>query len=137
MLTSKILRRTLLCLVAIPASSVGQSALVKGSYDFGCDSYTFRLLAPRAATPHAELRLQLRWRGGLYPPSFENSGWIGVEAKRCSSQDQCEEATKGQIRFERIRKRITGGFRVEFANQHEEGRFKVKYHHTGPRMICE
>jgi hypothetical protein len=137
MLISKILRRTLLFLAAIPASSVGQSALVKGTYDANCESYTFRLPEPRAATSESELRLMLHWRGGLYPPAFESAGWIDVQAKRCSKSDQCEEATKGQIRFERIGKRITGGFRIEFANDREEGKFKVKYHHTGPRMICE
>ena len=139
MLTSKILRRTLLFLAVVPASCVGQSALVKGTYDASCESYTFRLPAPRAATPETELRLLLRWRGGLYPPAFEAAGWIDVQAKRCSSSksDQCEEASKGQIRFERIGKRITGDFQVEFANEHEEGEFEVKYHHTGSRMICE
>jgi hypothetical protein len=26
---------------------------------------------------------------------------------------------------------------VEFANRRQEGKFKVKYHHQGPRVICE
>jgi hypothetical protein len=138
MLTSKTLGHTLLFLKSISAFSLRPPAEVKGTYDADCDYYTFRLPPPRTTTSKGELTLRLQWRGGLYPPAFESAGWIDVKAKRCSSKaGECEDAAKAQIRFEQIGKRIIGGFKVEFVNEREAGKFDVNYHHKGPKVICE
>jgi hypothetical protein len=115
----------------------GQAALRKGTYDEDCSGYTFHLPQSHSMS-REELTLRLRWSGGLYPPAWESNGWNAVTAKRCSSRSSgCEDAADAKIRFEKIGRRIVGGFAVEFPNGRQEGRFKVKYHHEGPRMICE
>jgi hypothetical protein len=102
-----------------------------------CEGYTFHL-AGGGPTTKDELTLRLRWRGGLYPPAWESEGWVDITAKRCSSKSGgCEDATTAQIKFDKIGKRLVGGFKVRFASERQEGKFNVKYHHTGPRMICE
>jgi len=103
-----------------------------------CEGYTFHL-AGEGSTAKDQLTLRLRWRGGLYPPAWESAGWIDIAAKRCSNKSgECQDATTAQIKFDKIGKHhLVGGFKVQFAGEHQEGKFKVKYHHTGPRMICE
>ena len=132
-----ILRKTLpVWLIFLGIFARGQSPLLKGTYDADCSGYTFHLptLRPKAK----ELTLRLNWSHGLYPPAWESAGWYPITAKRCSSNSAgCEDATDAKIRFEKIGKRIVGDFAVVFANGQQEGKFKVKYHHSGVKMICE
>ncbi len=102
-----------------------------------CDGYTFHLAAGSAAAKD-DLTLRLHWRGGLYPPAWESAGWDDITAKRCSIKSgECEDATTAQIKFDKIGKRLVGSFKVQFVSGLQEGKFNAKYHHTGPRMICE
>lgn len=138
-MTSGVQRRVLFLFMFLLACtfSGGQAGARKGTYDMDCDSYTFRLAGGGGASKN-ELILRLHWRGGLYPPAWESAGWNDITAKRCSSKSaECEDATNAQIKFDEIRKRIVGGFKAQFVNAREEGTFNVKYHHTGPRIICE
>jgi hypothetical protein len=66
-------------------------------------------------------------------------GWIPVKAKECSSSsNSCEDATKAEIRFVDFRADvIVGEFRVTVADGAQQGKFRVKYHHTGPEPMCE
>jgi hypothetical protein len=139
-MTARVLHATLFILFIFAATSaLAQSAQVKGTYDFDCSVYTFHLPAPHSSSSKNQLMLQLRWNGGLYPPAWESAGWVDITAKRCATNSaECEDATKAQIQFEQIEnKRLVGGFTVDFANEHEEGKFRVKFHHTGGRLICE
>jgi hypothetical protein len=137
-MTSIILRRSLfLFSLAVCAFSQGQTDSLKGSYDMDCEGYTFHL-GGKGTAAKDELTLRLHWRGGLYPPAWESAGWNDIAAKRCSSKSgECEDATTAQLKFDKIGKRLVGGFKVQFENERQEGKFNVKYHHIGPRMICE
>ena len=124
-------------LILLAVFAQGQSLLLKGTYDADCSGYTFHLptLRPKA---NGELTLRLNWSHGLYPPVWESAGWVLITAKRCSGNSVgCEDTTDAKIRFDKIGKRIVGGFTVVFANGQQEGKFKVKYHHSGVKMICE
>lgn len=133
-----ILRKTLpVWLIFLAVFAQGQSPLLNGTYDADCSGYTFHLPTLRQKAKD-ELTLRLNWSHGLYPPAWESAGWYPIMAKRCSSNSVvCEDATDAKIRFEKIGKRIVGGFAVVFANGQQEGKFKVKYHHSGVKMICE
>jgi hypothetical protein len=109
----------------------------KGTYDRDCSGHTFHFLPPRGG-PADELILRLRWQGPLWPPAWVSADRHEVIAKKCSSKsEECENAVKGTMQFDEIGKHISGSFDVEFANEHEQGKFKAKYRHSGPRIICE
>jgi hypothetical protein len=139
MLTSRILRGFLfLFFLFVCTFSQGQGSR-KGTYDADCDGYTFHL-PEGSATSKNELTLRLRWHDGLYPPAWKSAGWSDITATQCSRSGKCENATSAQIHFDKvgkIGKRFSGGFKVQFASERQEGTFNVKYHHTGPKMICE
>ena len=110
----------------------------KGTYDSTCSEHIFRLSAPRGSAQKDELILHLKWGHGLYPPAWVSAERHEVTAKRCPPEsEECEDAVKGTIQFDQIGKHISGSFDVDFANEHEQGKFKVKYHRHGPKMICE
>jgi hypothetical protein len=122
------------------AFSQEQSVPIKGTYDYDCSFHTFHLPVKGGSHAKDDLTLKLRWRGGLYPPAWESAGWIStvVTAKKCSARSGlCEDAAEAKIRFEKIGKRILGEFSVRFKDQQNAGSFNVKYHHKGPRIICE
>jgi len=124
-------------LIFLTVFAQGQSPLRKGTYDADCGGYSFYLFR---AHPKAndDLTLRLNWSHGLYAPAWESAGWYPITAKRCSINSQgCEDATDAEIRFEKIGKRILGRFAVVFKNGQQEGKFEVKYHHSGVKIICE
>jgi hypothetical protein len=124
-------------LIYLAIFAEGQSPLRKGTYDADCSGYTFHLSRPQPRA-NGELTLRLNWSHGLYPPAWESAGWYPITAKRCPSNSlRCEDATDAKIRFEKIGKRIVGDFALVFANGQQEGKFEVKYHHSGVKMICE
>jgi hypothetical protein len=137
--TLRILRGAALSvLVLLCCPSQSRSANRKGTYDFHCSGYTFRLAVPRGSVPKDELTLILEWNGGLYPPAWVSPDWHDVKARVCPGESgKCEDTAIAKIQFDEIGKHISGSFMVEFANRRQEGKFKVKYHHQGPRVICE
>ena len=65
-----------------------------------------------------------------------------VHAELCEpGSTQCETATAAKIHFDFVSKKVSrasGDFSADFPNSgHREGKFKVKYHHEGPKYICE
>ena len=111
----------------------------KGTYDASCSAHIFRFSAPSGSARKNELILRLATFGpSLWPPAWISADRHEVVAKRCSSEsEECENAVKGTIQFDKIGKRISGNFDVEFAHGREQGKFKVKYRHIGPKIICE
>jgi hypothetical protein len=110
----------------------------KGTYDATYSAHIFDLSAPRGSLRKNELILRLEWGPSLWPPAWVSTDRHEVIAKKCSSNPgDCENAISGTIQFDEIGKHISGSFDVEFANGREQGKFKVKYRHNGPRIICE
>jgi hypothetical protein len=147
MLISKDLRRRtarlpillfILICVVVPVSGQESSALRKGTYEHDCMGYTFHLAGSRGSRSADELTLRLEWRFSIEAPAWTSGEWYEVKAKRCSTKSgECEDTAKAKIQFDRIGKHIAGGFAAEFANKRQEGKFDVKYHHIGPKFICE
>ena len=65
--------------------------------------------------------------------------WL-ARGKRCSSNGKCEDATKAKIWLNETKgriKRVSDRYSVEFADQHLEGQFVVKYSDMKPPSRCE
>jgi hypothetical protein len=123
------------------------SADYKGTMDFGCCGTEFRLRVlqhPKGKrTPEKEIILQLH-QGcpGRIPLEMMVPLDQAVQAELCEpSSKHCETATAGKIHLDSLSKNgkhASGSFTADFPNAgHEEGKFTVKYHHEGPKYICE
>jgi hypothetical protein len=136
---TKVLRGAFPVLVIVACFSIQSwCADRKGTYDATCSAQIFHFSAPRGPVRKNELILRLEWGPSLWPPAWVSPDRHEVTAKRCLSESQeCENAVKATIQFDEIGKHVSGSFDVDFANEREQGKFRVKYHHNGPRIICE
>jgi hypothetical protein len=139
-----VLAGTLLLAVCAPPSF---SADYKGTMDFGCCGTEFRLNVlqhPQGKrAPEKEIVLQLH-QGcpGRIPLERMVPLDQTVHAELCEAgSKQCETATAAQIHLDSLSKNgrhASGSFTADFPNAgHVEGKFTVKYHHEGPKYICE
>ncbi len=67
---------------------------------------------------------------------------LEVDAEFCGpGSKQCEKAIAAKIYLDSVSKNgkhASGNFTVDFPTSgHKEGKFEVKYHHDGPKPICE
>jgi hypothetical protein len=115
--------------------------------DWDCCGTVFHLNLVRRANekraPQKEIVLQLH-QGcpGRIPLEMTVSLDQIVHAELCEpSSKQCETATAAKIHLDFVSKKVShasGDFSADFPNSgHAEGKFKVKYHHEGPKYNCE
>jgi len=141
------MRRILLVLILVGGSTVSWSADLKGTMDEDCCGTTFHLRVSHTREKKGTLGKEIIFRlfQGCPGPSLGAwvvGDWLKVDGKLCEAgAGQCEPATTAKIRLEamsRKGKRVTGSYSIDFSNaQHEQGRFAAKYHHKGPKPICE
>src|ERR1700722_3064054 len=146
MSTSISIRAVTTVIAFVGACSVMWCIDRKGIWDEDCCGTTFRLRVHEGKSKDApDKEVILRLFQGCPGPSLSawiSSGWITVDAKLCDlGSNQCETATTAKIRLESISKkgrRVSGSYSVDFPSAgHEEEKFTVRYHHKGPRIICE
>ncbi len=112
----------------------------KGWYDACCDSREFHFTEFPEHGAGDELRVQIST--GRLPLEVMPDEWLGSEFKvtgrRCDRAGKCEEATRADLRIQRVTERhISGRYLADFKGQHLEGKFTVKYWPRHPRCICE
>jgi len=88
------------------------------------------------------LRLHQGCPGRLPLWGFVSADRVAVEAELCGPESkQCETATAAKIYLDSVSKngkQASGNFSADFPSiGHQEGKFAVKYHHEGPKYICE
>jgi hypothetical protein len=137
---------TALVLTAYARPALG--ADYKGTMDFYCCGTAFHLKVrghPKgnnASKKEIVLRLHQGCPGRLPLDGFVSIDRVVVEAELCGAESkQCETATAARIYLDSVSKNgkhASGNFSGDFPNiGHQEGKFAVKYHHEGPRYICE
>jgi hypothetical protein len=140
------MRGIFLALILIRGSAVSWCADLKGTRDEDCCGTTFHLPVSRARQKKGLAKeLVLRLFQGCPGPSLGAwvvADWLKVDGKLCElGSSQCEPATAAKIRLEAMShrgKRVFGTYSIDFSKaRHEEGRFMTKYHHIGPKPICE
>jgi len=138
MLISRVLRGVLPAYLLVFSFSIdAQSTSRKGTYEGDCEGYTLHLSAPRKSGPNGELTLRLQWSYLYGPLAWKSIGWYPVKARRCeTSSGKCEDATDAKVRFEKFGKRAVGSFTAQFADEHQEGTFNVRFHRKHPKDIC-
>jgi len=119
----------------------------KGTMDWECCGTGFRLTVPQEPgkrTPAKEITLQLfqGCPGRIALELLVSQGRLAVDAELCETgTKRCEKATAAKIFIDSVSKNgkhATGNFTADFpTGGHKEGGFKVKYHHEGPKPICE
>jgi hypothetical protein len=119
----------------------------KGTMDWYCCGTGFHLTvshAHRRRTPTGEIILQLHQGcpGRIPIEMMVSQGRLSVDAEFCGpSSKQCEKSSAAEIYLASVSrngKHASGDFTVDFPTSgHKEGKFKVKYHHNGPKPICE
>ena len=116
--------------------------------DFGCCGTIFRLNAAHRSKEAVSLRkevvLQLHQGcpGRIPLGMMVSHDPLVVHADLCEpGSKQCEAAATATIYFDSLsenEKHASGSFTADFPNAgHKEGKFTVKYHHDGPKFICE
>jgi len=116
--------------------------------DSDCCGTIFHLRASHQAekdgAPEKEIVLRLfqGCPGNIALGMWVSADWLEVKAKLCDvGSSQCEPAAAAGIRPESVShrdKRASGSFTADFPSTgHQEGKFKVKYHHQGPIPIGE
>jgi hypothetical protein len=117
----------------------------KGSFDGDCGHFYFHLRAlhddRHGGAPGTELVLSIGLGAPVPLKQFTGMDWKGGSQLCSLPSDHCEAATSARIRIESVsknQKHASGTFVVDFRDgRHEEGKFQAKYHHEGPRVICE
>jgi hypothetical protein len=118
----------------------------KGTMDFECCDTAFHLKIHgqpnNASKKEIILRLHQGCPGRLPLEGFVSVDRLEVKAELCGPESkQCEPATAAKIYLDSVSKNgkhASGNFSVDFPSVgHQEGKFDVKYHHEGPRYICE
>jgi len=115
--------------------------------DWDCCGTSFHLRSVRreaGTAPRKEIVLWLRQGcpGRIPLEAMVSTDQLVVQAKLCEvGSTQCEDATSAKLRLEMVSrngKHASGSFTADFPSAgHQEAKFAVKYHHTGPRVICE
>jgi hypothetical protein len=86
--------------------------------------------------------LVLRVRDTPFPLAVRTmvASWWQARGQRCSSDGKCEDATQAEIWLNETKgriKKVSGRYSVDFADQHLEGQFVVKYRDMKPPPRCE
>ena len=133
--------------LALRGAPAAWSADRKGTMDEDCCGTSFQLRVPhngeKAGTAGKEiiLRLSQGCPGHLPLSGLVAADWLKADATLCNGSSQCEAATAARIRLESVShnaRHASGSYSADFPNAgHAEGKFIVKYHHEGPRYICE
>jgi len=141
------MRCVLVALVLIAGSTASWSADLKGTMDEDCCGTTFHLRVSHAREKKGTLGEEIIFRlfQGCPGPSLGAwvvGDWLKVDGKLCEvGPGQCGPATAAKICLESMShrgKHVSGSYSIDFPNaRHEEGRFAAKYHHNGPKPICE
>jgi len=115
--------------------------------DFECCGTAFHLKIPGGLGTNAPkkeivLRLHQGCPGRLPLWGFVSVDKVVVDAQLCGlGSKQCEPATAATIYLDSVSKNgrhASGHFSADFPSVgHQEGKFAVKFHHAGPRYLCE
>jgi hypothetical protein len=113
-----------------------------GWFEAGCAETTFHILMGDKASSE---QLVLQLSTGTMPPWVLLPSLAGAEprdvlAMRCSSDNKCEERTRGKIWLNRVKgkvKRISGRYEVDVGGRHFEGLFTTKIRKAKPPILCE
>lgn len=120
----------------------------KGTMDFVCCGTVFHLSRlhaqkeRRVAEKEVILRLHQGCPGRIPLEMMVSIDGLTAQAELCGSgSKQCETSAAAKIYLDLVSrdgKHASGNFAADFPNAgHEEGKFTVKYHHQGPRIVCE
>ena len=135
------LRLLLIALMIQASPSASAAADAKGWVEEDCMGSTFHLTEINGVSINQEINLRLNCgtRIDLALCTTEPGPWV-VQAKRCSGDGKCEEATEAKIWLNKGKgkiKRVSGRYTVDFSGQHLEGQFVVKYRKNKKPYICE
>jgi hypothetical protein len=136
---------------ALFLAACAQSALCadyKGTMDFVCCGTVFHLSGlhdqkgRRVVAKEVILRLHQGCPGTIPLEKMVCIDGLTVQAEVCEpGSKRCETAAAAKIYLDLVSKNgkhASGNFAADFPNAgHKEGKFTVKYHHEGPRIICE
>jgi hypothetical protein len=115
----------------------------RGWVEEDCSGATFHIIKSEAASAGQELVLRLGTAGiplGAYLQGIQGDDWLVAEGKRCSSLNNCEEASQAKIRLNQMKgsmKHVSGKYALDLGGHHFEGEFVVKYRKRNPPPICE
>jgi hypothetical protein len=124
---------------AIPSASFAADA--KGWVEEDCMGSIFHFTKIDGTSISQEINLRLNC-GSRIPLELcitEPGPWV-VQAKRCSADGKCEEATQAKVWLNKGNgkiRRISGRYSVDFRGQHLEGQFTVKCRKHKKPYICE
>jgi hypothetical protein len=124
---------------AIPSASFAADA--KGWVEEDCMGSIFHFTKIDGTSISQEINLRL-YCGSRIPLELcitEPGPWV-VQAKRCSADGKCEEATQAKVWLNKGNgkiRRISGRYSVDFRGQHLEGQFTVKCRKHKKPYICE
>ena len=132
-----------ICLMVLLSSALSWSADAKGYWREGCSPITTFYLTQSRNSEREEIafQIELPYRVEWLPflPDWKSRRSWKVNAKRCTSPDKCEDATKASFQFQEIKgTHATGSYQLEFSmGDKAEGTFVAKFRPWKPRPICE
>jgi len=103
-----------------------------------CDGASFYLSKVDGRRPGQKLNLRMYHYALPWWNYRSREVWEDVYAERCFSTGKCETAAHARIWLDKgdpEDKRVSGKYEVDFARQHLEGKFFVKYRKQD--SICE